>query len=142
MLEFNKEQLLEKLKSMKRFNIDFLFDCLEIKQEGLASRLKIYKSVVQKMNPSNVFFSERIIELDNGLNVACYDYLSSALDDDVYNLCFIADLPYGELFGCFNCSFDAQIKWEALVRQMIKTIEVLPLSDGSKPQGFAHTEES
>jgi len=114
---------------------------MDIEPEELSSRLKKYKAAVRKMNPSNVFFSENTIELENGLNVACYDYLSSALDDDIYNLCFITDLSTGELFGCFNCPFDVQVQWEALVRQMIKSIEILPIFDGSEFQGFAYTEE-
>ena len=32
-------------------------------------------------------------------------------------------------------------QWEALVRQMIKSIEILPIFDGSEFQGFAYTEE-
>jgi len=106
--------------------INFLFDCMKIKPEELSSRLKKYKAVVKKMNPSHVFYSESIIKLESGLDLALYDYIGSAIDDDIYYISFFTDLPNGELFGCFTCPIDAEARWGTLTRQMIMTIETIP----------------
>ena len=59
------------------------------------------------------------------IEIACFDYSSSAIDANIYNLCFFTDLPNGELFGRFTCHADLRDKWEPLMRQMVQTVKRL-----------------
>jgi len=105
--------------------VSMAFDSMVVEPKELNSRLKEYKWQIKKPNPNNVFFSESILSLPSGLSVACFDYLGTAIDDDIYYFNFFTDLPDGELFGSFSCPARLQKEWEPLVRQMIQTIKPL-----------------
>ncbi len=44
--------------------------------------------------------------------VAHFDYSYIVIDNDVYNLTFVTDLPNAELLGWFICPAEFQEKWE------------------------------
>jgi len=94
------------------------------------TRLTQYQAIFKHLNASNVFFSEKVNELESGLKVACFDFCGSALDGDVYYYYFFTDLPAttkAEIVGTFTCPFDLREKWEPLFWQMVETIK--PISD-------------
>ena len=105
--------------------VNFAFSYNEAPPESLESRLAKYRAVAKRLIPGYVFLSEKIYSLENGMDVACYDYRLNALDADVYSLCFFTDLPDGQLFCWFTCPIELQVKWEPLVKQMIETIKPL-----------------
>lgn len=103
----------------------FSFNHGDLRSESLEERIQVYKSCIKRLNPSNVFFRGRIYETAEGLKVACYDYRYAALDGDIYNLSFFADLPNCELFGWLTCPICLCDKWEPLMSEMISTIQVI-----------------
>ena len=100
------------------------FDEDEPQKVSLEDRLRSYKDFNKKLHPSDVFFSKTIIETKHGLRIAYYDYRYIVIDNDIYNINFFMDLPEKELFGHFICPIDFMEKWEPLVVQMIKSIEI------------------
>ena len=111
--------------SNEKTDTDFAFDYGETSNTSLAERTRQYKSVIKRIYPSNVFLQEEIYKVSEEIEVASYDYRSSAIDADIYNLNFFTDLPDKEVFGWFTCPAELQEKWEPLVRQMIQTIKVV-----------------
>jgi len=100
------------------------FDSDNIETENLQKRTNRYISIIKRLNPSYIFYSQKVYQLSSGLEVATYDFLSFAIDTDIYNFNFFTDLPDKELLGWFNCPADLREQWEPLVRQMIQTIEI------------------
>jgi len=105
--------------------VNFAFDIIPTMHIEINERLVQYKTLIKKLHPDYVFFSENIERMESGPDVAYYDYRGAALDEDVYYFSFFADITDSELFGWFNCPVESQSKWEPLVRQMIKTIKPL-----------------
>ena len=106
-------------------SVTFAYEAMSVNAEKSETRLKEYKAAIKRMHPNYLFYSEETYELENGLEIGCYDFRGVALDTDIYCLNFFTDLPNGELLGWFSCPIDLQARWEPLVRQMIKTIEPL-----------------
>ena len=103
----------------------------------LETRLTQYQSVLKRLNPGYAFFSERILELEIGLSVACFDLCGSAVDEDIYYFYFFADLPttpQAEILGTFNCPFNLREKWEPLFWQMLETIKPISGDEIERPQ--------
>ena len=103
--------------------VNFAFNYIGRGAESLEKRLASYRSLIKRLHPSDVFFSSEIYKLHNGLEIASFDYCSTAIDIDIYNINFFADLPDNELLGVFNCPIDSKANWELLVREMILTIK-------------------
>jgi hypothetical protein len=96
--------------------------------EPIAERVKNYRGIIKKLNPSNVFFSQGIFE-SNDIQIGHYDFRSPTLGKDVYNIHVVFDIDDIEMFLGFNCPVDVQKQWEPLIRQMIKTIKLQPQED-------------
>jgi len=101
--------------------VDIFFTCGEKETDTIKDRITHNKLVVKKLNPSYVFTS-----IKAGSKLAYFDFRSHALDDDIYNLWFLADLPESTISGGFSCPTSVQSQWQALALQMLQTIAVLP----------------
>ena len=86
--------------------VNIAFDCAYADSGELKSRLAAYRNFIKTLNPSYVFFSHGIYDLENGSELAYYDYRGIAFDGDIYYLSFFTDLPNGGLFGSFNCPIE------------------------------------
>lgn len=81
-------------------------------------------SITKKLNPSNIFFDEGILEVDSK-KIAYYDFKSSAIDTFLYNFVFLLEFQGETLMGTFNCEYDDFKEWkDDVVFQMIDTIKV------------------
>lgn len=100
------------------------FNNTEPQNESLEQRLSNFRAYIKRICPTSVFFSHGITVLDNGLNVAHYDYRYPVVDNDIYDLTFFVDLPDIELLGWFICPIEDKDKWEPLATQMIQSIQI------------------
>jgi len=136
-MKYPSENRPEIILSNHDTSLDFTFYYTPDSIADYETRLTQYRSVFKQLNPSNVFFSERIVELESGLTVACFDLCRSLLDGDVYYFYFFTDLPTTpktEILGTFSCLFNLREDWEPLFWQMIETIEPILGNDLSSPQ--------
>ena len=102
--------------------VDIFFECGDREMDSsLKNRITKNKAIVKELHKSYVFFSIRA-----GNNLAYYDFRSHALDGDIYNLWFLADLPDNTIFGGFSCPIRWQPQWQLLAPQMLQSITALP----------------
>lgn len=107
------------------YTVCIAFNCGDMRAEELKSRVSSFRAYLKKLHPSNVFFTQGIYDLENGLRVGYYDYRCPVIDCDLYQLVIDADLPDKELLGWFSCPVELKDKWEPLMRQMAQTIDVI-----------------
>lgn len=60
-----------------------------------------------------------------GKNIAYFDYISAALDTDIYNLMFFFSLDERIVISSFNCPNNDMNDWKPIFMQMIKSIEII-----------------
>ena len=123
---------LKTILSNQDTTVNFAFELMSIKTEELETRLTKYKSVTKKIYPSDIYFSQQTYNLESGLTLGTYDYQGIALDDDIYYLNFITDLPNGELFGSFTCPINVRSQWEPVIRQLLLTIKPWPQKEAEE----------
>ena len=80
--------------------------------------------ITKKLNPSNVFFDEGILEIDSK-KIAYYDFKSSAIDAYLYNFTFLFEFKGETFMGTFSCDYKDMREWkDDVIFQMINTIKV------------------
>ena len=80
--------------------------------------------ITKKLNPSNVFFDEGILEIDSK-KIAYYDFKSSAIDAYLYNFTFLFEFKGETFMGTFSCDYKDMREWkDDVIFQMIDTIKV------------------
>lgn len=75
------------------------------------------KRMIQKVISSDT------IEV-NEKNIAYFDYISPALDTDIYNLMFFMSVDGCLLIGSCNCPDDGMNEWKPVFMQMLESIEI------------------
>jgi len=83
-----------------------------------------FRSYIKRICPANVFFSHGVYDLSDSTQVGHLDYRYPVVNDNLYNITFLTNLPNVGLLGGFICPIAERDEWEPLVRQMLKTIEV------------------
>lgn len=96
----------------------------ELKKEDIESARNEIKAIFKKMFPANVFYDTKIEENEN-IKVGYFDYKSSALDCDLYNVLFLTSIGGNSLLGTFNCKHSDMEEWKLVVPQMIMSIKEL-----------------
>lgn len=89
--------------------------------EDIPDIVQKLQTVIKRMNAGVVFHQTGIIETELG-NIGWFDYGSSALDDDLYNLMYTLCVQDTLLIGGFCCLREHQRQWCPVVLQMLKTI--------------------
>ena len=92
--------------------------------EDMDDRVTSMREYIKRVAPANVFFIQGVYELPNKIKVGHFDYRYPAIDNDIYNITFCADLPGLELLGWFICPVQIKEKWEPLFRQIMQSIEL------------------
>lgn len=113
------------IKTSLDTGVNFTFSSIDmqLKGEQLSMAAKQMKQIIQKLNPANLFYEEKPDTTDCGNAVSWFDYLSHAIDEQVYNLMYL--LPLTEnmvLHGCFNCKHDLKEEWKPIVLLVMKSI--------------------
>lgn len=82
------------------------------------------KSIIKKMNPSNVFYTQEVEEVD-GKNIGYFEFKSPALDGFIYNIMFFFEFEGETMMGTFCCLYNDYEKWRDIAFQVIRTIKVV-----------------
>lgn len=99
---------------------------MAVSDEELPELVKQMRAAIKRTNPANAFDKEVAFETESGRQVKAFDYISYALDTDVYNLFFACVLKGNLLIGTFNCPADSGKNWNPLVIQMLQSIQLEP----------------
>jgi len=123
--KFPYEDRPEIIISNSDYRVCIAFNNAELGSESIDSRVSSFRAYIKTIHPSNVFFIQGIYDLPNNIQIGHYDYRYPVVNNDLYNITFVADLPDMELLGWFICPIDVKDKWEPLARQMIQSIELV-----------------
>ena len=93
----------------------------EDKVEELKNGMKM---IIRKTNPANVFYEDGVIEV-NSKNIGFYEFKSSAIDAELYNLMFFAEFMGKTLMGTFSCKYEVYKEWRDTAYKMICTLKVI-----------------
>lgn len=85
-----------------------------------------YQLLIRRVNPANLFFEEKV-ETSASVAIGWFDYKSYALDNQLYNLMFVAPIGGKLMLGSFNCSYNEFDDWKCSVLQMLHSITDLTL---------------
>jgi len=108
-------------------NINFTLTTDKLENEGIEDAKEYLKQVIIKMNPSSRIKKNDVIEED--LRIGYFDYVSPAIDSDIYNLIFIFSLDKQLILGAFNSLHLDMAKWQEAAIQMVRSLRVI---DGAK----------
>ena len=114
-------------------SVNFTFSLLPVNvpKEQLILALKQMRQVIQKINPANTFYGEKVVKLESGESVYYFDYMSYALDCKMYNVMYLTALADNKvLHGGFNCKFDFNDEWSKVVSLIMKTIRIGDVTGG------------
>lgn len=87
-----------------------------------------FKNIIQesimKMYPSSKVIESNTIEVD-GHKIAYFDFITPAIDSEIYNLMFFFSLKGRLLMGAFNCLKLDMFDWKDIFLQMLHSIQFL-----------------
>lgn len=102
----------------------FTFSMLdeEYGENDVAEIINAIKAVIKRKNPANLFFSKKVDKTDQDISFGYCEYMSYALDGDIYNTIYIMPSGAKLLVGTFSTHYDDKDFWQYLVRQIMKTV--------------------
>lgn len=105
-------------------NIAFHYTGIESPENELKSKAKEMERVIKRMHPSFVFDTQAFLRAQQDTLVQYFDFVSSALDEDVYNLIFLLSIQNYLLIGTFNCPEALADAWKPYTKLMLKSIYI------------------
>lgn len=91
--------------------------------EGVLELINGMKSIIQRSNPSNIFY-ECKVEVINNRNIGYFDFKSIALDSNIYNIMFFFELNNKTVMGTFSCKYSEYVNWRNIAFKIIRSIKV------------------
>lgn len=95
----------------------------DLKEEQVQELTDGMKAIIQKVNPSNIFFSDGVENADDK-NIGYFEFKSPALDEAIYNIMFFFELEGKTIMGTFSCLYKEHEDWQGIAFQVIKTVRV------------------
>jgi len=91
-------------------------------EEGQEEEIRDYMAeIVQRLHPSSSIIEKMTTEAD-GCRLAWFDFVTPAIDTDIYNIMFFTSLHGRLLMGGCNCLDEDKEDWKELFVQMIGTV--------------------
>ena len=81
------------------------------------------QEVVMRLYPASSVIDSETIDA-SGVNIAYFDFSSTAIDMDIYNVIFFLSLDDRLVLGSFNCPWENMDEWKPVVLQMLGSVEV------------------
>ena len=91
--------------------------------EGIPETKDALQQVITRMHPASKIIDSDLIDA-SGLSIAYFDFITPALDMDIYNVIFVFSLDKRLVVGSFNCPPESMDEWKPLLVQMLQSIEV------------------
>ena len=127
-IKYPSEERPQIIKTNEDTSVNIGFNLLpsdkRLRRDDIEKETTELRRILKKLNSSMEFYNLEIEQLES-FNLAWFDYKNSAIDDDLYNIMFIAGISEKEmLHGIFNCSFSDYKDWKTAAIEMLKTIKL------------------
>lgn len=91
-------------------------------EEGQEEEIRDYMGeIVQRLHPSSEIIEKNTAEAEN-CRLAWFDFVTPAIDTDIYNIMFFTSLQGRLLMGGCNCLDEDKDVWKELFVQMLGTV--------------------
>lgn len=112
------------IKCNEEGDINFTFSLLEspLEKESVQSTMKQMKKLIRKVQPSNVFHDEGVVEKES-TSIGWFDYKSPTMDESLFNLMYCASINGKTLQGVFNAPYYEWKIWKDIMIAVVGTIE-------------------
>lgn len=119
------------IKSNETGDVNFTFSLLDspLEKEAVKETIRQIKKLVRKVQPSNVFRDEGIIEKEN-TTIGWFDYKSHTIDEPLLNLMYCASINGKTLQGVFNAPYSEWKLWKEVMIDVVGTIECVKAAEG------------
>jgi hypothetical protein len=95
----------------------------KLEDESIEDAKKYLKNMILKVNPKSEIIRDFIVE--GSTRTGYFDFISTAIDSDIYNLVFIFTLEGQFILGTFNCLHLDMARWKDVADQMAGSIRVI-----------------
>ena len=104
-------------------NFSFSHKPDEAPNEAIPEIKDVVEPLAMRMFPASSVIDSDAFEA-NGRNIAYYDFIAPALDDDIYTLTFMFSLEGRVVLGGCNCPAGDMDDWKPIFLQMLGSLEV------------------
>lgn len=102
-------------------NVTFSYKREKLK-EGEEEKIRDYmKGIVGRVQTSSEMIEEGVVKAEKNC-LAWFDFMTPAIDTDIYNLMFFSSLRGRLLIGSCNCLDEDREEWKELFAQMLETV--------------------
>ena len=104
-------------------SVNFTFTDLGISGNDQDTRLAtgLIKQIIKNANPSYEFFEENE-DVEKDVIIHRFDFQSYGIDDEAYNIIYIACTGNNLMQGTFNCLYKDRKEWKRAALEVIKTV--------------------
>lgn len=124
-MKYLAEQRPKIIKTIPTGGIDIGFSLLDVTMTD-AQLSQVFwhsKNAIRKLNPANVMMEESVIKGNNKLLI-WMDYISPALDGQMYNIMFLDNLGEYSYHGIFNCAISEMEVWKEVAMAILASIQI------------------
>lgn len=105
-------------------NLTFSYKTTKMREEETEVAKDAIQKVIMKLHPESSVIESKVIHLQN-MNIAYFDFVTPAIDSDIYNFMFFFSLKERMMMGAFNCLEQDQYDWKELFIQMLESVCVI-----------------
>nr|WP_314447957.1 hypothetical protein [uncultured Lachnoanaerobaculum sp.] len=106
-------------------SVNFTFTDLGISGNDEDTRLVagLIKQIIRNANPGYEFFEENE-DIEKEVIINRFDFKSYGIDDEAYNIMYLASTGNSLIQGTFNCLYRDRIEWKRAALEVIKTVSM------------------
>ena len=106
-------------------SVNFTFTDLGISGNDEDTRLAVglIKQIIRNANPGYEFFEENE-DIEKEVIINRFDFKSYGIDDEAYNIMYLASTGNSLIQGTFNCLYRDRIEWKRAALEVIKTVSM------------------
>jgi hypothetical protein len=104
-------------------NFAFAYYNHEFSEDQVESAAKEFLSGMRRMSPGTRFFDIRFLKTEENVKFGYFDFLTAALDTDIYQLFAFVPVRGKLLHGVFNAPAKLMRTWNPVVLQVMRSIE-------------------
>ncbi|RUT46557.1 hypothetical protein EJP82_11965 [Paenibacillus anaericanus] len=102
-------------------NVAFNYTSTELTDKELKDYLKNMKSMFENLYPSATWYESKMVEINNK-KVGYLELLTPAIDTQVYNLIFLAEMNNRLLLVNFNCTESEMTEWIPTAKEIMYSL--------------------
>jgi len=108
-------------KTTVNFSISHKND--EMPDENIPATQEMIQTAVMRVYPTSSVIESETVKV-SGKNLSYYDFITPALDTDLYNLSFMFSLEGRSVMGACSCPKFVMDDWKPVFLQMLGSIEI------------------